>query len=177
MMSRMVLSKRNSPAGKLFDAVRGQLVEKTPEEVVRQRLLNYMSKECGFPKSLIAVEKSLKELPHLQHTPNACERRIDVLCFARHIHPAHTLYPLVLAECKAGHLTAQAVEQALGYNAQIGAAFVLLVNPTELRLYCPSSLRSEDPKGNPAGSKELTFLPSLLHYSELVQLAKRLYAQ
>lgn len=164
-MSRMVLSRPNSSSAKLFDPIRGQLVEKTPEEIVRQRLLNYMSKECGFPKSLIAVEKSLRELPHLQHLPNIGDRRIDVLVFARHIHPAHTLYPLMLAECKAGHLSQRAVEQALGYNAQIGAPFVLLVSPKEIRLYSPRS------------GEKLDFLPQLLPYPELVSRAKCLYAR
>lgn len=134
-------------------------MERTPEEVVRQRLIQYMHGECGFPKSLIAVEKSLKEMPHLGTLPLSKERRIDIVCFAHNIHPKHAVYPLLLAECKAENITPKAVEQALGYNSQIGAPFVLLACPQELRLYSPFS-----------GS--LQYLSHLLPFNELVQQAK-----
>lgn len=159
----MASSKSNR--GYLFDTFRRHLVEKTPEEIVRQRLLAYMCAECGFPKSLIAVEKSLKEIPHLGRLPHAGDRRIDILCFARDIHPDYPIYPLLLAECKAGAISVQAVEQAFGYNAHVGAAFILLVNPQELRLYAPR-----------AGHQSLTFIPHLLHFEELVRQAQCLYA-
>lgn len=153
----MASSRPNS--AQLFDPIRGRLVERTPEEVVRQRLIQYMHCECGFPKSLIAVEKSLKEMPHLGPLPQSKERRIDIVCFAHNIHPDHAIYPLVLAECKADNISLKAVEQALGYNAQIGAPFVLLACPQELRLYSPFS-----------GS--LQYVPHLLPFNELVQQAK-----
>lgn len=159
----MALSRPNSQ--KIFDTVRGRQVEKTPEEAVRQRLIHYMCEECGFPKSLIAVEKSLKEMPHLEHLPESKERRTDIVCFARDIHPKFPLYPLVLAECKADAITKHGIEQALGYNAQIGAPFVLLASPKELRLYFAHS-----------DGSSLTYVPYLLHYQELVHQAKSLYA-
>lgn len=131
-----------------------------PEELVRQRLIRYMQEQCGFPKNLMAVEKSLNEMPHLQNAPSSKERRIDLICFARDIHPRHSLYPLVLAECKADALTTKAVQQAFGYNAQIGAPFVLLASSKELRLYT----------GDP-----LQFIPHLPPYGELIAQAKLMY--
>ena len=144
----MALSRPNSQ--KIFDPIRGRLVAKTPEEAVRQRLIQYMIQECGFPKSLIGVEKGLTD------------RRIDLICFARDLHPENPLHPLVLAECKKDTLTEEAVSQAFGYNAQIKAPFILLASPKELRLYFPSALGME-------------FVPYLLPYQELIQKAKTLY--
>ncbi len=149
----------------LFDPVRGQHVEKTPEEIVRQRLLQYLSKVCGIPLSLIAVEKCLHEMPHLSHVKPSQVRRTDIVCYAHDFHPHHNLYPLILAECKAKTITPLAVEQALGYNTQIGAPYVLLASADELRLYLPRL--ENDP---------LHFLPHLLPYEELVQRAKSFYA-
>src|SRR5690242_14822270 len=82
-----------------FDEVRRAWVAATPEEGVRQRVLKKMIHALGFPKELIAVEKELKELPHLAGR-SVPERRIDVLCYGKEIHPEHSLYPLLLIECK-----------------------------------------------------------------------------
>jgi Type I restriction enzyme R protein N terminus (HSDR_N) len=107
-------------------------------------------------------------MPHLQHLPDSLERRVDVVCFARSIHPSYALYPLLLAECKAGPLSPQAVEQALGYNAHVGAHFVLLANPQELRLYSPHESLKKTPK-------KLAFISHLPSYQELVQQAQLFY--
>ncbi len=143
----------------IFDAIRGKTVTTTPEECVRQRLLKYMQEVCGFPPSLIAVEKSLKEMPHLSTVPDSLERRVDIVCFAKSLHPLHSLYPLLLVECKAGPLSPQAVAQALGYNSLVGASFVLLVNLKQLRLYFP----------------DRTVISYLPHYQELVKIGKSFY--
>jgi hypothetical protein len=159
----MALSRSNK--NYLFDPIRKQLVKKTPEEIVRQRLITYLCEECGFPPILISVEKSLKEMPHLEQTHIVGDRRADIVCFARDIHPLHSLYPLLLVECKAGSLSMQAVEQAFGYNAWLQAAFIVMANATELRLYSPS-----------LDGGYTTFLPHLLPYQALVARAQVVYA-
>ncbi|MGE3954701.1 MAG: type I restriction enzyme HsdR N-terminal domain-containing protein [Parachlamydiales bacterium] len=100
-------------------------MESTPEEQVRQHLIAQLLK-LGYPPSLIAVEKALSELPHLQGQtlPN---RRLDCLCYAN----AET--PLLLIECKAEALTPDAERQLIGYNGYVGAPYLALVNGSEAR--------------------------------------------
>lgn len=120
--------------GSIRCAVRHTYVEATPEERVRQDMLHRMVDAFGFPKNLITVEKALKELPHLttdgQSVP---ERRADILVFAKNIHPAFPLYPLLLIECKAVKLTPAVFSQVAGYNFFIKAFFVAVANQEEVR--------------------------------------------
>jgi hypothetical protein len=84
-----------------------------------------MVDELGYPKGLIAVEKEISTLA--LNDPN---RRIDILCYAM---GKNGLMPLLLIECKAEKLTPQAERQALGYNDAIGAPFVALAGPNEIK--------------------------------------------
>ena len=117
---------------RFYDELRGLYVAATPEEHVRQSVLKKMVHELGYPKSLIAVEKELKELPHLAQTP-VPKRRIDILCYGKGIHPAYPLYPLLLIECKAHAMSTHAKEQLAGYNSSIGAYFIALATPSEVQ--------------------------------------------
>jgi len=116
----------------LYDEIRGRFVAATPEEHVRQAVLKEMIQTLGYPKTLIAVEKELKELPHLAHSAPP-ERRIDILCYGKKIHPAYPLYPLLLIECKAKTIDAEAKEQLIGYNSSVGAYFIALAAPDAMQ--------------------------------------------
>lgn len=105
----------------------------TPEEHVRQSVLKEMIHTLGYPRTLIAVEKELKELPHLAESALPPERRIDILCYGKEIHPAYPLYPLLLIECKAKPIDTHAKEQLMGYNTSIGAYFIALAAPNEMQ--------------------------------------------
>lgn len=110
---------------RLFDEIRKKWVVATPEEIVRQSLLQMMTRQLGYPKELIAIEKELKELPNL--TDRALElpkRRADVLCFAKGSSPEAPLSSLLLIECKESGLTQAAREQVIGYNHFVQAPFV-----------------------------------------------------
>jgi hypothetical protein len=114
---------------RIYDRVRNAWVVATPEEIVRQTLLNKMIDELLYPKELIVVEKALSEIPILS-TTNAPLRRIDVACFAKNIHPDHMLYPLLLIECKESKQDAmEALEQVKGYNRFIRAYFIAVAYP------------------------------------------------
>lgn len=120
---------------KLYDPIRRLWVAATPEEHVRQRLLQQMTQSLGFPPQLIAVEKSLRELPHLADAVGSLpDRRTDILCFAQGIHPRHPLFPLLLVECKQEAIDQAAVEQTIGYNYHVQARFIALASPEETRL-------------------------------------------
>lgn len=89
-----------------------------PEEELRQKLLQKMTGEWGYPKSLIAVEKGIGT------------RRFDILVYER-----KSLKPLLLIECKAKKLTESAYNQVFGYNDAIGAPFLSLASATEIKTF------------------------------------------
>jgi hypothetical protein len=107
---------------KLFDPIRRRFVEATPEEKVRQALIEKMVRELQFPKGLLAVERAIFDLPQARRAVDS-GRRIDLLSFACHVHPEHEVFPLLLIECKQGR-TRAAKEQVIGYNDEVGAPFV-----------------------------------------------------
>lgn len=93
--------------------IRKRLVANTPEEAVRQSLIQKMIESLGFPKGLISVEQKIGS------------RRYDLVCYSKEMSP------LLLVECKAGTLDDAAVSQAFGYNDVVKAPFVCLVNAKE----------------------------------------------
>jgi hypothetical protein len=117
----------------VYDQVRLSWVRATPEELVRQHWLNWMIHRLQYPKELLVVEKEIKELPHLSAI-SVPDRRVDILCYGKGIHPSHSLFPLVMIECKDGRLTDAAFDQVIGYNHFVGARFVAVVNLDEVRL-------------------------------------------
>jgi hypothetical protein len=132
-MAIMDSSLPNRPLSeRAFDELRGLYVTATPEEQVRQGVLHKMVYTLDYPKTLIVIEKELKELPHLAHTAPP-HRRIDILCYGKNIHPEHTLYPLLLIECKAHAIDTAAKEQLIGYNSHVGAYFIALAAPSEVQ--------------------------------------------
>ncbi|MCI0382255.1 MAG: type I restriction enzyme HsdR N-terminal domain-containing protein [Chlamydiae bacterium] len=142
----MPLSKRNNL---VFDLIRKEYVPATKEEIIRQKLLLFLIDKLGFPKELIAVEKELGQLPHVKEK-FLPERRADVICFAKGIHPEYPLYPLLLIECKQNLISEDAIQQVLGYNHFVKAHFVGVAGEKECRLIYPT---------------KLPFIPS---YSELI---------
>ena len=102
----------------IYDPVRRRLVAATPEELIRQKLLQRMLNELGYPKGLIAVEMSLGKP----------KRRADIVCY----RCSQALTPLLIVECKALKISLDAQEQAFGYNAALGAPFVCLAAGEEV---------------------------------------------
>ena len=98
---------------KLFDPIRRKQVAGTPEEIVRQRLIQHLLDQ-GYPKHLIAVEKEV-----------GVSRRADIICYG---NLRGDLRVLLMIECKAVPLTEEVVDQVTGYNYYIGAPFVAIAN-------------------------------------------------
>ena len=132
----------------LWDPIRSKWVRATPEEHVRQALIQKMIGPLGFPKGWIAVEKDLASLPHVAPLtlPN---RRLDLLCYKQ------GMTPLLLAECKAVDLNEDAERQLLGYNAFVKAPFLCLVNTTQTHTFWLES-------------GHVTSVPFLPSYAQLV---------
>lgn len=106
----------------------------SPEESVRQALLDKMQHQLGFPQSLLLTEKKLTALPHIQDDVTIPMRRFDIICMAKGLHPEHAYYPLLMVECKAGKLDKEVMRQVVGYNRFIQAFFVAIANPKEFYL-------------------------------------------
>ncbi len=118
--------------GKTFvlDPVRRKFVRLTPEEGVRQRVLQYLTRIVGAPLGLTAVEKAFEF--------NGMVRRADVVVHDR------VGKPLILAECKAPDVVLdQAVfDQAGRYNIVVGARYVLISNGRQH--YCFTGVAAGD---------------------------------
>jgi hypothetical protein len=118
----------------LFDCIRNIWVKALPEEVVRQKILLNMVEDLGYPKHMIGVEKDIETIPHLKDnkiTDN--KRRVDIICYAKNINPSFSIYPLLVIECKAISLSSKVVEQVIGYNHHIKAAFISVANKNAIK--------------------------------------------
>lgn len=100
----------------IFDSVRKKYVSLTPEEWVRQHVVNYLVNHRYYPKSLFRIEGSLNY--------NALQKRSDILIYDR------AGKPWMLIECKSFSikLTQRAFNQAAIYNMTVGAKYVAVSN-------------------------------------------------
>ena len=101
----------------VFDPIRKRWLAMTPEEHVRQRLIQYFTEKMLYPQSMMAVEKSI--------TIGPVTRRFDLALYRRDTHQ-----PWLLAECKAPDMPidAQALYQLVHYHSQLQCRFWLLTN-------------------------------------------------
>ena len=90
----------------------------TPEEWVRQNILQYLVKVKKYPTSLIAVEKEIK-LGELK-------KRFDILVYREST-------PWMIIECKEGRidLSENVLRQILAYNISLSARFLVITNGTD----------------------------------------------
>lgn len=118
----------------LYCHIRKEWVNAQPEEYVRQNLIRLMIEELGYPASHLVLEKQLGQMPHLvRKDPSWPNRRADIICFAKGIHPVHSLYPLLLVECKAIKLSPKVINQVAGYNYYLKSFFIAIANQEEIR--------------------------------------------
>lgn len=103
----------------IFDSVRRRFVSLTPEEWVRQNLIQFMVQVYRYPLSLMAVEKIVKV--------NGLSQRADVVIYDR------SGAPWLIAECKAPSIkiSQETFLQAARYNFSLQVAHVLLTNGNE----------------------------------------------
>lgn len=102
----------------VFDPVRKKYVLLTPEEEVRQRIMQYLSETLQYPLNLMMIEKKI--------TVNKMTRRPDIVVFKES-------KPYLLVECKAPEvkLTQKMFEQLAQYNLHLGVSLVVLTNGTQ----------------------------------------------
>jgi hypothetical protein len=116
--------------------VRKKLVKSTPEELVRQALLEHFLGDFGCPLSLISVEISLANLSPLipKHMKR---RRIDIVCFSKTLDGAR---PLMLVECKRTQPSINAIAQLCGYNMYVHCPVIAVAWPGLIAVYTGGSL-------------------------------------
>lgn len=100
----------------IFDDIRKKYVLLTPEEWVRQHVVQFLIQVKGYPKSYINVEK-LVEI-------NGMNKRYDVVVFA----PNGTIFLLI--ECKEPNvkITQNVFDQIARYNLSLNAQFLMVTN-------------------------------------------------
>jgi predicted type IV restriction endonuclease len=100
----------------IFDNIRKKFLVLTPEEWVRQHIVNYLINHLNYPKSLIKIEGGLSY--------NQLAKRSDIVVFDRDAKP------WLLIECKAPSvkLSESVIQQVILYNATMGAKHIAVSN-------------------------------------------------
>ena len=134
--------KNNENKLSIFDEIRKKFIILTPEEWVRQHVVQFLLEEKKYPKSLINVEKVLKI--------NGLRKRYDVVVF----NSDGSIF--ILIECKAPEIKiAQATfDQIARYNMTMNAQFLMVTNGLN-HYFCQMDYENE----------KYTFLENLPNYN------------
>ena len=99
----------------IFDPVRKKFVSLTPEEWVRQHVLQYLIQEKKYPPGLIAVETAIQFQGML--------RRCDVVVYQEGT-------PFILVECKAPQvqMNQQTIAQIARYQSVLKVPYMHITN-------------------------------------------------
>ncbi len=114
--------KEEEDKRKIFDIVRKKYIHLTPEEWVRQHIIHYLITEMNYPKSMLAVEKTL--------TINGLKKRFDIVVYNS------LAQPWMLIECKEPEVPIddKVLHQLLSYHHTLQCKYWLLTNGNET--YC-----------------------------------------
>jgi hypothetical protein len=114
----------------IFDEIRKKFVVLTPEEWVRQHVIQFLITEMKYPKSWINVEKVIKI--------NGLTKRYDVVVF----NPNGTIFLLV--ECKAPQITLsqETFNQIARYNLTLNAQYLMVTNGLN-HYFCQMDFQNE----------------------------------
>lgn len=100
----------------IFDNIRKKWLILTPEEWVRQHVLNYLVTEKKYPASTISIEKEIQL--------NDTKKRFDIVVYNTNKQI------LLIVECKAPYveLNAEVVEQVQRYNLVVKSPLLMITN-------------------------------------------------
>jgi len=106
----------------LFDPIRKTYLVLTPEEMVRQLLIQYLLAKRNISKNRLALERALKV--------NKMTRRWDLMVYTQ------AMTPWLLVECKAPKvkITQSVFEQISAYNLSLRVPYLLVTNGKDT--YC-----------------------------------------
>lgn len=105
----------------IFDPLRKKYVALTPEEKVRQDLIEFLNIAKKVPLHMMACERGL--------TVNTLSKRFDLVIFGKDGNP------VLIAECKAPHipLNEDVFYQAARYNLALQVNYLLITNGLEMQ--------------------------------------------
>lgn len=111
-----VKTRQRRGVNEVFDIVRKKWLILTPEEWVRQNILQYLLVSKRYPASLISVEKEIN-LGELK-------KRCDVVVYNR------DSLPWMIIECKEMNipLSHTVIEQILRYHITLSATYLIITN-------------------------------------------------
>ena len=100
----------------IFDEIRKKFILLTPEEWVRQHVVQYLLQDKNYPKSYINIEKLIKV--------NELNKRYDIVVYL----PNGELFLLI--ECKAPEvkISQQTFDQIARYNLVLNAKYLIVSN-------------------------------------------------
>lgn len=108
--------KENSGKLQIFDPIRKKYIVLTPEEWVRQHVINHLNTNLSYPATRTNVEGGLSYNKKLKRT--------DILVYS------DEMLPLVLVECKAPDVSInqKVIDQLTVYNSQLKAPLLISTN-------------------------------------------------
>ena len=126
----------------IFDAIRKKFIILTPEEWVRQHVIQFLIAEKNYPISLINVEKVLKV--------NGLRKRYDVVVY----NSDGSIF--ILIECKAPEVTISqsTFDQIARYNMTLKSDYLMVTNGLN-HYFCQMDFENE----------KYTFLENLPNYN------------
>jgi hypothetical protein len=109
----------------IFDPIRKKLILQTPEEIVRQKFVQYLILEKDVPKDMIEVE-----VPMSYFVPKA-KGRADIIVYAI---KNDSRVPILIVECKSQNtpLIDDVFDQVYDYEEVLYANTVAVTNGVEL---------------------------------------------
>lgn len=122
------LKERKQDEKCYFDPIRYFLVQKTPEEEVRQKTIIFLQKKLGIPIERIRVEEPMC------HVKKGLRGRADIVVYRDDKQEE----VLLVIECKATHIDIECnmvLEQAIRYRDILGAEYIMLVNGINAVVY------------------------------------------
>lgn len=122
--------KNNKNKLHIFDIIRKKFVVLTPEEWVRQNVVQFLLEEKKIPVTLINVEKALKI--------NGLTKRYDIVVFRTNGEI------FLVVECKAPHIeiTQSVFDQIAIYNLSLNAEFQMVTNGIQ-HYYCQMDYQNQ----------------------------------
>ena len=128
----------------IFDEIRKKFIIITPEEWVRQHVVQFLLQDKKYPKSHINVEKLLKI--------NDLIKRYDVVVY----NPDGSIF--ILVECKAPEIkiSQDTFDQIARYNMTLNAEYLMVTNGLN-HYFCKMDYEKE----------KYDFLPELPEYQSL----------
>lgn len=134
----------NAQKRTVFDPIRKTHVALTPEEWVRQNIVQHLVLSLGYPLGLLATEQQIEV--------NGTKKRCDIVVYNRNAQP------LMIVECKATSvsITQKTFDQIAVYNIRLGVRYLLVTNG--LTHYC-CKVDNEN--------KQLVFLETIPTFGEL----------